>query len=264
MYHAIGPSACALHATVNTYVAVTITVLDTTRRKSAGHGRGGYRAHPRTSNGLKDATTNPEVIEALWKKWPTARAGVALGSRSNLSALVTEGDEGEESLQRLRGHQSLKKTVTIRDDGRRIRLFRNPAGYTVRHVQLAPGLKALGENVCLVMPSGKITAKRRFARDLGIGQIEIAMAPQWLLDQITRTATKASSRRRRSSAGQKTTIKPQQTSESSVKPPPELGQSLARFGRPASRSRISRGVCDRNSGVEKAHDQAKSGVRRHH
>jgi hypothetical protein len=192
--------------------------------------------HPRTPNGLKDATTNPSAIEALWQKWPTARAGIALGSRSNLCALVTEGDKGEEGLQRLRGDQGLKRTVTIRDDERRIRVFRIPAGYTVRHAQLAPGLTVLGENTCLVMPSGKITAKRRFASDLGIGQIEIATAPRWLLDQITRVATKASSRRRRSSAAPKTTIKPQRSSESSVMPPTELGQSLARLGRPASRN----------------------------
>ena len=192
--------------------------------------------HPRTPNGLKDATTNPEAIELLWKKFPSARAGVALGSRSNLCALVTEGDEGEESLQRLRGDQTLKKTVTICDDGRRIRLFRIPAGYTVRHVQLAPGLRVLGENVCLVMPSGKITAKRRFARDLGIGEREITMAPVWLLDQITRTTSKGSLRRRRSSAGaKKTIIKPQQKAEPSIAPPQERYQSLARFGRPASR-----------------------------
>ncbi len=192
--------------------------------------------HPRTPNGLKDASTDPKAIKKLWEESPNARAGVALGSRSNLCALVTEGDEGEESLQRLRGDQSLKKTVTIRDDGRRIRLFRIPAGYTVRHVQLAPGLRVLGENVCLVMPSGKITAKRRFARDLGIGEREITMAPVWLLDQITRTTSKGSLRRRRSSAGaKKTIIKPQQKAELSIAPPQERNQSLARFGRPVSR-----------------------------
>ena len=136
--------------------------------------------HPQTPNGLKDATINPEAIELLWKKSPTARAGVALGSRSNLFALVTEGYAGEESLQRLRGDQRLKRTVTIRYDEQRIRLFRIPAGYTVRHAQVAPGLTVLGEDDCLVMPSGKVTARRRFARDLGIGQIEIAMAPPWL------------------------------------------------------------------------------------
>lgn len=35
--------------------------------------------HPRTENGLDDATTDPEQIRTWWKKWPTANIGINCG-----------------------------------------------------------------------------------------------------------------------------------------------------------------------------------------
>lgn len=36
--------------------------------------------HPRTKNGLDDATIEPEQIKAWWKKWPTANIGINCGA----------------------------------------------------------------------------------------------------------------------------------------------------------------------------------------
>src|SRR5712664_4067730 len=35
--------------------------------------------HPRTKNGVKDATINPGQIEQWWTQWPTANIGIATG-----------------------------------------------------------------------------------------------------------------------------------------------------------------------------------------
>ena len=32
--------------------------------------------HPRTQNGLKDASTDPAVIAGWWKRWPAANIGI--------------------------------------------------------------------------------------------------------------------------------------------------------------------------------------------
>jgi hypothetical protein len=34
---------------------------------------------PRTAHGVKDATTDPEVIQSWWGRWPNANIGLATG-----------------------------------------------------------------------------------------------------------------------------------------------------------------------------------------
>ena len=60
-----------------------------------------------TPNGVLDATTDRSVIRKMWKEWPDARPGVALGEKSsNVIALVTDGEAGEETLRAWRGQKS--------------------------------------------------------------------------------------------------------------------------------------------------------------
>lgn len=35
--------------------------------------------HPRTANGVRDASTDPELVAAWWRRWPTANIGMATG-----------------------------------------------------------------------------------------------------------------------------------------------------------------------------------------
>ena len=39
--------------------------------------------HPRTPNGLKDASTDTKVINEWWEKWPDSNIGLPTGSVSN-------------------------------------------------------------------------------------------------------------------------------------------------------------------------------------
>jgi hypothetical protein len=57
--------------------------------------------HPRTENGLQDATTDRERINEYWTKWPKAKIGVVLGRKSGVIALVTEGSAGKKTLRDL-------------------------------------------------------------------------------------------------------------------------------------------------------------------
>lgn len=50
--------------------------------------------HPRTKNGVKDATTDPETIRAWWSKWPAANIGIATGSASGLYIIDIDTDKG--------------------------------------------------------------------------------------------------------------------------------------------------------------------------
>ena len=143
--------------------------------------------HPRTENGLQDATTDSEEVKQMWGRWPKAKAGIALGAQSRVFALVIEGAAGKESLRKLLEHnEALKKTVTIGDGQFRIRLFRTREGCTVRHRELGNGLTILGDGDLVAMPSRTGIAKPGFLKARAVGEVEIAETPKWLLDQCAR------------------------------------------------------------------------------
>ena len=56
--------------------------------------------HPRTSNGLNDATTDSATIQDWWSQWPTANIGIRTGRESGLFVLDVDLG-GEDSLERL-------------------------------------------------------------------------------------------------------------------------------------------------------------------
>lgn len=55
--------------------------------------------HPRTRRGLHDATTDREIIEAWWRRWPSANVGLRTGI--GFDVLDIDGDEGRGSLAQL-------------------------------------------------------------------------------------------------------------------------------------------------------------------
>ena len=64
-----------------------------------------YRAKtPLTTNGVKDASNDPAVIQGWWEKWPNANIGLATGVRNNL--LVIDLDVDDE--KGINGYDSLK------------------------------------------------------------------------------------------------------------------------------------------------------------
>ena len=73
--------------------------------------------HPRTPNGVKDATTDRNKIKTWWRMWPDANIGVATGSISNVFVLDVDGKVGKASLEALQAkHDRIPTTVTVRLD----------------------------------------------------------------------------------------------------------------------------------------------------
>ncbi|MHB1139918.1 MAG: bifunctional DNA primase/polymerase, partial [Microthrixaceae bacterium] len=50
--------------------------------------------HPRTPNGLRDASTDPQVVAAWWRRWPDANVGVMTGRQSGLVVVDVDPDHG--------------------------------------------------------------------------------------------------------------------------------------------------------------------------
>ena len=71
--------------------------------------------HPRTPNGVKDATSDETIIKAWWKRWPDANIGIATGRPSGVLVLDVDGKVGRASLEKLQAeHGRLPKTVTVK------------------------------------------------------------------------------------------------------------------------------------------------------
>ena len=80
--------------------------------------------HPRTPNGVKDATTDRTIIKGWWKRWPDANIGIATGRRSGILVLDVDGKVGKANLEKLQAeHGRLPKTVTVRTGKGRHRYF---------------------------------------------------------------------------------------------------------------------------------------------
>src|ERR1700722_7061958 len=57
--------------------------------------------HPRTTHGLKDATTNRKQIRRGWKKHPRSNIGILTGPASSLLVLDIDGERGKRAWKKL-------------------------------------------------------------------------------------------------------------------------------------------------------------------
>jgi AAA domain/Bifunctional DNA primase/polymerase, N-terminal len=144
--------------------------------------------HPRTGHGVRDATTNRALIEKYWDKWPNAKIGIATGVDAGIIAVVIDGEIGRSKLKELEARNTqLPKTVTIRAPKERTYLLE--IGDTRLHCptkRLADGITILGDGEFVVAPYSIHDPElvRRFADEGAAGDVEMATAPQWLMNLI--------------------------------------------------------------------------------
>jgi hypothetical protein len=141
---------------------------------------------PATANGLKDATTDLDVIRAWWRSEPQFNVAIATGKVSGIFVVDVDGLDAEAELRKLEAeHGALPRSVeTLTGRGRHIYLkmpnvpVRNSAG------KLGPGLDIRGDGgYCLVPPSIHPSGKSYcWSVD---SAASFAAAPSWLLEKIT-------------------------------------------------------------------------------
>jgi hypothetical protein len=148
---------------------------------------------PLTSNGFKDATSDPVQIETWWRQFPSAMIGVPSGSRSGFWALDPDVDEvkghnGPAELARLEAeHGELPKTptsVTLR--GGRHLLFKWNAARPVRNKTggLPPGIDVRGDGGYIVVAPSKREDGVAYRWEISPEECELAEAPEWLSQLI--------------------------------------------------------------------------------
>jgi putative DNA primase/helicase len=151
--------------------------------------------HPRTKNGVKDATKDDDQIKEWWERWPESNIGIPTGSVSGIFVVDVDGADGKAALRALEAkYGKLPKTVTVKTGRGRHHYFRhdgmrigNRAGHPGKNIDIR------GDGGYVIAP-GSVHASGstyRFVKNRGLGQIEIASAPPWLLESVTAsTATK--------------------------------------------------------------------------
>ena len=138
---------------------------------------------PATANGLKDATTDPTVIEAWWQQQPDNNIAIATGAASGVFVLDVDGLDAEAALRRLEVEHSaaLPETVeVITARGRHVYFkwphepVRNSAGKIGAHLDIR------GDGGYVIAPPSIHPSGRRYAWSVDSAD-RIAAAPDWLL-----------------------------------------------------------------------------------
>jgi len=150
--------------------------------------------HPRTVNGLLDATTNPATIERWWSRWPNANLGVVTGAASGLLVLdIDPRHGGDDALHELeRAYDELPATVEAHTGGggRRI-LFEHVAGLGNSRGGLPEGIDVRGDGGYFVAPPSVHESGRAYEweADHAPGEVALAPLPPWLVELLTASPT---------------------------------------------------------------------------
>lgn len=143
---------------------------------------------PLTRNGLKDATTNLDVIRRWWLTEPAANIGLNCG-KSGLMVIDLDKRADADGLQEwdklLAEYQLESHTATSRTGGGgRHLLFRVPDGVTVKNSasKLAPGIDVRGDGGYIVLPPSVHPAGPTYCWE---AQTEIEPAPEFVIRLLT-------------------------------------------------------------------------------
>lgn len=142
--------------------------------------------HPRTAQGVKDATLDEAVIKNWWKRFPNANIGVACGFESDIICLdVDPRNGGDDSLKRLiEQHGELPSTFEVETgSGGKHFIFEYPQGLSFKNSsgKLGAGLDIKSDNGFIVAAPSRHKSGKLYRV---LNDSEPAALPDWLLQLI--------------------------------------------------------------------------------
>lgn len=153
--------------------------------------------HPRTMNGLKDATNDQAQIDRWWKSWPGANVGVACGPSGIVVIDIDPRHDGDESLRDLIEGKDWPDTPTVLTGGGGVHYyFKAPPDVVIRNSSslLGPGIDVRGEGGYVVAPPSWHESGRQYEWETGLapGDIKAAYLPDWLSQLLTTPGSRGS------------------------------------------------------------------------
>lgn len=148
----------------------------------------GIDKRPLTKGGLYDATTEPEKIRRLWRRWPNASIAAPTGSINGTWVLDVDrpkkpGDaDGLKSLEELEAkYGELPHTTRQRTGGGGDQFFFEWTGQEIRNSagKVAPGIDVRGEGGYVILPPSAHPSGEQYEWCV---RYSLAEAPEWLVD----------------------------------------------------------------------------------
>ena len=144
--------------------------------------------HPRTTNGLTGATTDPDAIRKWWRMWPDANVGVMTGAKSGLVVVDLDGRSGgRETLATL----TLPETLTVKTGDGLHKYFRHPGGAVSSNSGILQGIDRKADGGYVVAPPSLHANGRRYR----FAEEWPADRPLAALPQFARNGARPASRR---------------------------------------------------------------------
>lgn len=143
---------------------------------------------PITRNGLRDASTDRERIQAWWRGDGLANVAVRTGRESGIVVLDVDGDPGSESLYLLeREHDELPPTASVQTPSGGCHFYFKHPGVEVRNsaAALGNGLDVRGDGGYVLAPPSVGANLRRYEPD---ERARLADLPAWLLERLVQPA----------------------------------------------------------------------------
>jgi hypothetical protein len=142
-----------------------------------------------TRTGLKEATTDQELISSWWETYPEANIGIRTGAQSGVWVLDLDGEDGIKALEELEAkHGALPKTVTALTGGRGMHLyFRFPVDREIKNGAKLHGvpIDVRGTDGYVLAPTSNHISGRDYRWKHSPEDTPIAEAPAWLLDFVS-------------------------------------------------------------------------------
>lgn len=150
--------------------------------------------HPRTLNGLLDATTDPAIIKRWWAMWEDANIGIVTGADSGIIVLdVDPRHGGDVTLKQLlaKNEQLTEKVYAKTGGGGWHIVFQHP-GFRIGNIQgtadrpgvLGPGIDVRGDGGYIVAPPSLHASGQRYA--WGVEFDALPVMPAWLCELLAK------------------------------------------------------------------------------
>lgn len=138
--------------------------------------------HPRTPNGLLDATTEARQVFDWWRQWPDANIGIVTGERSGLVVIDLDiKTDGPTSWRDLLDLHGLVETLTsITGGGGEHWIFKAPTDTPLANTasKIGRGIDTRGWGGYIVAPPSLHISGQRYEWKL---RVKPAPVPEWLL-----------------------------------------------------------------------------------
>ena len=164
---------------------------------SCGHPAcGSIGKHPRTKQGVKDATCDESTIRSWWGTWPAANVAIACGSASGIVAIdVDPRNGGNDTFDELTdAYGAMPETVAEITGGDGVHIFFKHPGRKIRNgnEKLGKGLDVKSDGgYVVVCPSLHVSGNRYVWRDGCEPQtVEVAEMPEWMLALLLEPETR--------------------------------------------------------------------------